>query len=101
MNNLSLRQQQVASLVCQGLSNKRIGLALGIGEQTVKNHLCTLFNKTNCNSRLELALLYSGSFADLVHETKQLSHNIDRLLEYFETQDKILARPVRPRRRPV
>ena len=52
---LTDRQQQVASLVCDGLSNKIIAQKLGVSEGTVKIHLHAVYNKLNIHSRTQLA----------------------------------------------
>lgn len=53
---LTPREMQVALAVLEGASNREIGQKLGLGEQTVKNHLSSVFDKLGVSSRLELAL---------------------------------------------
>jgi DNA-binding NarL/FixJ family response regulator len=53
---LTPREHQVALAVLEGASNKEIAQKLGLGEQTVKNHLSSIFGKLGVSSRLELAL---------------------------------------------
>lgn len=53
--NLSAREEEVAALVVQGLSNREIAEKLFITEQTVKDHLHEVFNKTGVRRRSELA----------------------------------------------
>ena len=53
---LSARERQIASAVAEGMSNRDIARALGITEQTVKNHLTAIFAKMKVTSRLQLAL---------------------------------------------
>ena len=53
---LSPRERQIASAVAEGMSNRDIAAALGITEQTVKNHLTAIFTKMKVTSRLQLAL---------------------------------------------
>ena len=53
---LTRREHQVALAVLEGASNKEIAQKLGVGEQTVKNHLSAIFDKLGVSSRLELAL---------------------------------------------
>ena len=55
---LSPRENEIAALVARGASNKKIALALKLGEPTVKEHLRRIFLKTNCASRTELAVQY-------------------------------------------
>lgn len=56
-DELTSREREVARYVAQGMRNKEIGLALGIGEGTVKMHLHNLYQKLGIASRTELALL--------------------------------------------
>ena len=53
---LTRREHQVALAVLEGASNREIAQKLGVGEQTVKNHLSAIFDKLGVSSRLELAL---------------------------------------------
>jgi DNA-binding NarL/FixJ family response regulator len=57
---LTPRQQEVALMVTQGLTNKAIAQHLGISERTVKAHLTAIFERTSLQSRTELALSLSG-----------------------------------------
>lgn len=54
---LTDKQHEIVELVAQGLRNKEIAERLFISEQTVKNHLHTIFEKLGVSARLELALL--------------------------------------------
>ena len=56
-STLSAREQEVAQLVCQGLSNKAIALQLGMGERTVKQHLTNIFAKLGIKDRMQLLLV--------------------------------------------
>jgi DNA-binding NarL/FixJ family response regulator len=51
---LSRRQQQVVSLVCDGLTNKMIADKLGVNEGTVKPHLHAIYDKLGVQSRIAL-----------------------------------------------
>lgn len=55
-NDLTSREQQVLSLVEQGMKNKDIALELGIRPGTVKIHLKHIFEKTGVHGRYGLAL---------------------------------------------
>lgn len=59
---LTNRETEVVAAVVDGASNKDIAAQLGISLDTVKHHLCNIFNKTGVGSRLELAVfaLYHG-----------------------------------------
>jgi DNA-binding NarL/FixJ family response regulator len=50
---LSPREQQVLSLVAEGLSNKQIGARLFISENTVRNHLRNILDKLHLHTRVE------------------------------------------------
>jgi DNA-binding NarL/FixJ family response regulator len=54
--SLSEREEQIARCVATGLNNKEIANTLSIREQTVKNHLHSIFHKTGTKDRLEVAL---------------------------------------------
>ena len=56
MDPLTLRENDVAQLVASGLSNQEIGRILKISEQTVKNHLQSIFRKLALENRVELTL---------------------------------------------
>jgi len=53
---LTDRQQQVATLVCDGLSNKMIARKLGVSEGTVKVHLHAIYEKLDILSRTQLMI---------------------------------------------
>jgi DNA-binding CsgD family transcriptional regulator len=55
---LSAREQEVFSLIIQGMSNTEIANALYITESTVKFHAGNIFKKTGLGSRLELIIDY-------------------------------------------
>ncbi|OBW62940.1 MAG: hypothetical protein A9183_00765 [Dehalococcoides mccartyi] len=53
---LSPRQREIGELIIQGKSNKEIAMKLDITEQTVKNHISTMFLKLNVSSRLAMGI---------------------------------------------
>lgn len=55
-NGLTPRERQIVSLIVTGASNKGIARALGLNEQTIKNHLRKIFDKLQVANRVELAL---------------------------------------------
>jgi DNA-binding NarL/FixJ family response regulator len=58
---LTKREHEIALLVSEGASNKRVANQLDVTERTVKAHLSSIFRKTGMRDRLQLALLVSGS----------------------------------------
>lgn len=53
---LTRREDQVASLLAEGLSNKAVSEKLGVSEHTVSNYLFRIYNKLGVSSRVELVL---------------------------------------------
>ena len=53
---LAPRENEVASLVAEGLTNREIAQKLDIGEHTVSNYLFRIYEKLGISSRVELAL---------------------------------------------
>jgi two-component system nitrate/nitrite response regulator NarL len=54
--NLTPRECEVLGLVARGMTNKRIAATLGISENTVRNHLCSIYQKLNLKNRLQVAV---------------------------------------------
>ncbi len=52
---LSAREREIVAWVAQGYKNKEMAVKMLISEQTVKNHLHTIFDKLGVSDRLELA----------------------------------------------
>lgn len=53
---LSPRETEVLYSVIHGMSNKEMSLALGISQQTVKNHMTSILNKMNVRDRTQAAV---------------------------------------------
>jgi len=58
---LSRREQQVANMVVEGLTNQEIAGKLGVSAHTVKNHLFRIYEKLGISSRMELNLYATSS----------------------------------------
>lgn len=58
---LSSREEQIATLVGEGLTNQEIADRFAISERTVKSHLSSIYAKTGCKGRLSLALVVKES----------------------------------------
>ena len=53
---LAKREDEVANLVVEGMSNREIGERLGLSEHTVSNYLFRIYDKLGLSSRVELVL---------------------------------------------
>lgn len=59
---LTTREQQIASDIISGYSNKEIASRFAIAEGTVKNHTQSIYKKMRINSRTKLTDLFVRSF---------------------------------------
>jgi len=57
---LTKREDQVAGLVAEGLTNKEIAKRLGLSEHTVSNYLFKIYEKIGISSRVEFVLYVFG-----------------------------------------
>jgi len=57
MDALTQRENDVANLVARGWTNKEIAQSIGIGKDTVKQHLSRVFEKKAVRNRVELAIV--------------------------------------------
>lgn len=57
MTPLSPREMEILKHIAEGNSNKRIARALGIGEQTIKNHITSIMRKLYANDRTHAVVL--------------------------------------------
>jgi len=53
LEQFSIREQQVLSLLCHGYTNKEIAKSLDISPNTVKTHLSKLFSKLGVSNRTQ------------------------------------------------
>ncbi len=53
---LSPREAEILDLIIAGMSNKEIAYALGISQQTVKNHITSILAKLNLSDRTQAAI---------------------------------------------
>ena len=56
VDTLTFREKTIISYLMQGWRNREISTHLSISEQTVKNHLRTIYDKVGVSDRLELVL---------------------------------------------
>jgi RNA polymerase sigma factor (sigma-70 family) len=57
LSALTAREEEILKLLATGESNREIGRRLFISEQTVKNHVASIFRKLQVNDRTKAALL--------------------------------------------
>jgi DNA-binding NarL/FixJ family response regulator len=67
VEELTVRELEVLSLVAKGFINKAIGVQLGISDRTVQGHLAHIFNKLQANSRTE-AVMRAVSLGWISHD---------------------------------
>jgi DNA-binding NarL/FixJ family response regulator len=56
--NLSHRERQVLTLVCDGHTNAEIAEALFLAESTIKSHMASIFTKLGVHSRKEAGAVF-------------------------------------------
>ncbi|MBZ0093458.1 MAG: response regulator transcription factor [Sulfuricellaceae bacterium] len=56
-DKLSQREREIVTYVVQGMSNRAIGNALGLSENTVRNHLRSILDKLGLDNRVQVATL--------------------------------------------
>jgi len=54
--SLTAREMEIITALAEGATNRDVAVQLGIGVQTVKNHVSAIFDKLGVSNRLELAL---------------------------------------------
>jgi DNA-binding CsgD family transcriptional regulator len=55
---LSVREEEIASWLCQGKTNVQVAQLLGISVNTVKNHVQRIFDKVGASNRTEAVAKY-------------------------------------------
>lgn len=56
---LSPQEQRVLAQIAAGLTNKEVGVELGLSEKTVKNYLSNIFEKLHMSRRAQAAAYYT------------------------------------------
>jgi DNA-binding NarL/FixJ family response regulator len=59
-HGLSRRHAEVLSLLCEGLTNRRIATRLGIAEATVNTHVTASLQRLGASSRMHAAAILDG-----------------------------------------
>lgn len=74
-HGLSAREQQLTFALARGGSTTEVASRLGISPHTVRDHLKSIFDKTDVTSRNELvARLFHDHYADRFHERATIRH---------------------------
>ena len=60
LGSLSLRESQILALIADGLTNRQIGVELGLAEKTIKNYVSGLLSKLGLQRRTQAAILRLG-----------------------------------------
>lgn len=55
-SSLTGREQEIAALVAQGLTNKEIAQALGVSANTIRSHISNILNKLKLANRTQIAI---------------------------------------------
>ena len=61
---LTQRENEVATLVCSGMSNAQIANRLFVSEKTVKTHLSNIFSKLGLKNRVQLICEFAPAALD-------------------------------------
>lgn len=77
---LTEKEEEIASLLVRGLSNKEIGRLIGASDNTVKWHLKNMFRHFSVASRADLVTAY------LVNVERRTSHNMTVSMSSFQLQ---------------
>jgi two-component system nitrate/nitrite response regulator NarL len=60
MRDLTPRQSECMSLLCEGKTVKVIAKALGLSPATVKNHLSDAYFRLGAHNKVQAALTFAG-----------------------------------------
>ncbi len=58
VKELSKREREILSLIVEGMDNQEISHRLYISEQTVKNHVSTIYSKLGVHNRLQIMKMF-------------------------------------------
>lgn len=61
MGDLTPREQEVATLVARGLTNRQVSTELSISERTAANHVAKILKKLGLRSRIQIASWTTGT----------------------------------------
>ncbi|WP_309103840.1 response regulator transcription factor [Microbacterium sp.] len=61
LESLGRREQQILTLIAEGMTNRQIGDSLSLAEKTVKNYVSSLLSKLGLHRRTQAAVLHLES----------------------------------------
>ena len=61
LESLTEQERRILTLIAEGLTNRQIGVRLGLAEKTVKNYVSSLLSKMGMHSRTQAALFVAAS----------------------------------------
>lgn len=61
LDSLGRREQQILTLIAEGMTNRQIGESLSLAEKTVKNYVSSLLSKLGLHRRTQAAVLHLES----------------------------------------
>lgn len=73
--NLSHREREVLTLVCDGMTNAEVAEALYLAESTIKSHMASIFTKFGVHSRKEAVAVFQD--LNLALANPQSEPNVD------------------------
>lgn len=56
VESLTAREQQIATAIVRGLTNRELAREFGISAETVKRHLASIYGKLGLSGRVALAV---------------------------------------------
>ena len=83
---LTRRELEICGLIAKGQNSWQIARTLHISEGTVKNHISSIFEKTDIRNRTELAAKYIVEYEQAVTDMLDLTLNDELLIDDFEAQ---------------
>jgi DNA-binding NarL/FixJ family response regulator len=81
--NMTRRELEVAGLVCRGMDNRHIAIALNIREGTVKTHIRSIYRRLNVQNRIAMFLKFIR-FAVQPVENESRSAVLPVIIEYAQ-----------------
>ena len=77
LKSLTARQRDVMALVCVGLTNVEIGVALGISHRTIEIHRAEAINRLGAKNAAHAAVLYERGCFEEAEEERRLAEEAE------------------------